>query len=243
MVLRILTAVLSFAMHGAVVAMLLFNTSNSEANVNAALEEGSGDDQLVIENGIAIESFSKGADDVTMEAVEAPPPVLETVKAEEVKPVEDVQHVVGSEQGPEQQKIAMEPPPEEIKPEEPKPEEKVAVQQPPAVAVDEKRASGEKQDGGKVTALNAYRGKLFNHIAVKKVNPRTTVTGTAKVKFSFDPATGQLLSHEIVESSGSDALDKAALASVERAAPFPPVPVAIAQGAFEVTVPFKFSVR
>ena len=132
--------------------------------------------------------------------------------------------MVGSEAGPEQEKIAMEPPPEEIKPEEPKPEEKVAVQQPPVVAVDEKRASGERQEGGKVTALNAYRGKLFNHLAVKKVNPRTSVTGIAKVRFSFDPATGQLLNHEIVQSSGSPALDKAALASVERAAPFPRSP-------------------
>ena len=87
MLLRILTAVFSFALHGAIAAAVLINSSSSEANVNTALEEGIGEDQLVIESGVAIESFSKGADDVTMEAVEAPPPVLETVKAEEVKPV------------------------------------------------------------------------------------------------------------------------------------------------------------
>ncbi len=78
MLLRVLTGLVSFAVHGALAAFVLVNASSSEANVDAALEAGSGDDQLVIENGIAIEGVSKGVDDVTMEAVEAPPPVLET---------------------------------------------------------------------------------------------------------------------------------------------------------------------
>lgn len=241
MMLRVLTILISFAAHGALAAFFMLPAMLS-TETEAALEAGFGEDTLVVEQGIAIEGFSKGVDEVSVEAVEAPPPVLQPVQpVEEVKPLEDVQHVVGSELGPEQDSVVREEPPEEV--EEVKTQEVAAVEMPPDIAVDEKQAAGKKQDGGDVTALNLYRGKLFSHLTVKKVNPRSRQSGTAKVRFSFDPATGQLISHEIVESSGSPILDKAALASVERAAPFPPVPVNLAEGAFEVTVPFKFSVR
>ncbi|MFA5950188.1 MAG: TonB family protein [Hyphomicrobium sp.] len=239
--LRILTALVSLALHGGAVAFLLSSALLADPN-ESALENGSGEDKLVVEQGIALEGLSKGTEEVTVEAVEAAPPVVQPVQpVEEVKPLEDVQHVVGSDAGPEQEKIVREPEPEEIK--EAKPQQVAAVEQPTEIAVEEQQAAGKKQEGGDVTVLNAYRGALFSHLSVKKLNPRSRESGTAKVRFSFDPASGQLISHEIVESSGSATLDKAALASVERAAPFPPVPVNIAQGVFEVTVPFKFSVR
>ncbi len=91
----------------------------------ASLDIGTGDDTFVIEQGIAIEGISASGDAAEyQELVEAPPPVLQTVPAvEEVKPVEeDVQHVIGSDTGPEQEKIAREPEPEEVK-EPPKPEQ------------------------------------------------------------------------------------------------------------------------
>lgn len=243
MTLRVLTILLSLSLHCGLAAMFIAPNADSDPT-DVALEAGTAEDALVIEQGIEIEGLSKGNDTVTAEAVEAVQPQLQPVPVEEVKPVEDVQHVITSDAGPEQTQIASEPPPDDIKPvEEKKPEQVATAVVPPQVAVEERQAASQRMQGGDATALNAYRGALFTHISKKKVNPRSQVRGTATVRFSFDPATGALLTHEIVTSSGSAALDKAALDSVERAAPFPPVPINIAQGAYEVTVPFKFSVR
>jgi protein TonB len=53
---------------------------------------------------------------------------------------------------------------------------------------------------------------------------------------------GELVRREIVKSSGQPVLDDAALASVEKAAPFPAMPDELSED-IEITVPFRFSVR
>jgi len=236
MPLRLVTWLASFALHGLAVAMIM------AAPGGASLEEGSGSDTFVVEQGIAIEGISKLGDaEMAVQAVEAPPPVLQSSPpVEEVKPLEeDVQHVIGSEEGPEQEKVVKEPVPEKV--EEPKPKQIAAVEQ-TEIAVEERKASGVKQSGGDVTALSAYRGKLFSHISGKKVNPRSRVQGTVVVRFTVGPQ-GELISREVTESSGSKVLDDAAMASIDRAAPFPPMPVEANAGPLVVSVPFKFTVR
>jgi len=240
--LQFLAILLSLVLHGGAAAFLLSSGFLSDPREHA-VEKGSGDDMFVVEQGITLEGFSRGTDETTVEAVEAAPPVLQPVQpVEEVKPLEDVQHVVGSDAGPEQEKIVREPEPEEIK--EAKPQQVAALEQPTQVAVEEQQAAGKKQSGGDDTALDAYHGLLSRRVADKALKLRSKESGTAQVSFNIDPVSGQLKSHEIVVSSGSATLDKAALASVERAAPFPPVPVDLAQrvsGTFKI--PIKFSVR
>jgi protein TonB len=236
MTLRAVTWLVSFALHGAVAGFFLISPGG------ASLDEGSGEDTFVVEQGIAIEGFAKLGDaEVSVEAVEAPPPVLQSAPpVEEVKPIEeDVQHVIGSETGPEQEKIVREPEPEKV--EEPKPEQIAAVEQ-TEVAVDEQKAAGAKQSGGSVTAISAYRGKLFSHIIKKKVNPRSREVGTVVVRFTVGPQ-GELISREVARSSGSKLLDDAAVASIDRAAPFPAMPNEASDGPLVVSIPFKFSVR
>jgi protein TonB len=238
MTLRALTYLISLLLHGGVVAFFLATPGG------ASLDSGAGEDTFVIEQGIAIEGLSRvGEAEVSIEAVEAPPQVLQsTPPVEEVKPIEeDVQHVVGSDAGPEQEKIVREPEPEEIKKEEPKPEQVATVQQ-TEVAVDEQKASGKKQEGGDATAMSAYRGKLFSHISSKKLNPRSRNAGVAVVRFTVAPG-GELVSREIATSSGSKILDDAAIASIERAAPFPPMPSDVKNEPMVVSVPFRFTVR
>jgi TonB family protein len=53
----------------------------------------------------------------------------------------------------------------------------------------------------------------------------------------------EILSRAILQSSGSKLLDDAALASLERAAPFPPLPHSVASGPLELQVPFRFITR
>lgn len=209
-----------------------------------SLDEGSGEDTFVVEQGIALEGIARlGEAEVSIDAVEAPPPVLQsTPPVEEVKPLdEDVQHVIGSETGPEQEQVVREEPEEvqEVKPEE----KQVAVVEQTEIPVEEMRASGARQIGGSATAISAYKGKLFSHISKRKVNPRSRLSGTVVVRFTVGPE-GELISHEIATSSGSQLLDNAAVASIERSAPFPAMPQeARTEGPLVVSVPFKFSVR
>ena len=155
-------------------------------------------------------------------------------------PAKDTFHVIGSEGGPEQQDVVREPEPEEVK--EAQPEEQVAMVEQTEIAIDEQRAAGAKQEGGSATAVSAYRGKLYSHITRKKVNPRSRQVGTVVVRFTVGQQ-GELLSSEIAKSSGSQSLDDAAMESVSRAAPFPPMPTEASRGPMVVSVPFKFSVR
>ncbi len=226
MSLRAITWLVSFALHGAVAGFFLITPGG------AALEEGIGEETFIVEQGVESQR---------VEAVEAPPPVpLAAKPVEEIKPIEeDVQHVVGSERGPEQEKVTREEKPEEVQ--EIKPEEFAAVQS-NELAVEEQKETGEKKSGGDTTIMSAYRGKLFAHISKKKVNPRSKIAGTVVVRFTVGRQ-GELISSEVATSSGSKILDEAAVASIERAAPFPAMPNEAADGTMIVSVPFKFSVR
>jgi protein TonB len=90
--------------------------------------------------------------------------------------------------------------------------------------------------------MSAYRGKLFTHISSKKLNPRSRDAGVAVVRFTVGPG-GELVSREIATSSGSKILDDAAIASIDRAAPFPPMPSDVKNEPMVVSVPFRFTVR
>lgn len=229
MSLRAVTWLASLAMHVGVAAFFLISPGG------AALEEGTGEDTFIVEQGVTSER---------VEAVEAPPPVPVAPKpVEEVKPIEEeeAQHVIGSESGPTQDNVILEEKPEVI--EEVKPEEQqIAAIEPTEIAVEEQKETGERKTGGSVTAMSAYRGRLFAHISKKKVNPRSKIAGTVVVRFTVGPQ-GELISREIATSSGSKILDDAAVASIERSAPFPAMPDDASDGPLVVSVPFKFSVR
>jgi protein TonB len=227
MSLRTVTWLVSFALHGAIAGIFLITPGG------AALEEGIGDDIFIVEQGVESER---------VEAVDAPPPVIAAKPVEEIKPIEeeDLQHVVGSEAGPEQEKVTREEEIEEVR--EVEPEKQVAAVEQNELAIEEKKETGEKKSGGDVTAMSAYRGRLFSHITKKKVNPRSKLAGTVVVRFTVGPQ-GELISREVTSSSGSKVLDDAAMASIDRAAPFPAMPSEAPDGPLVVSVPFKFSVR
>lgn len=66
--------------------------------------------------------------------------------------------------------------------------------------------------------------------------------GTAYVRFRMDRQ-GRLLESSLARSSGSAQLDKAALATIKRAAPFPKPPQHVGGATIEITVPVEFFVR
>ena len=88
-----------------------------------------------------------------------------------------------------------------------------------------------------------WRRQVFNQLASKKGYPPGghDQSGTAKVKFVIDRQ-GRLLSRELLESSGSELLDAAALRMIERAEPFPKPPAVVETDKFTFVVPLKFQV-
>lgn len=254
--LRIITWLVSLGVHGAFIAVMFWPTAGG-----AALEQGAGDDIMVVEQGIALQGVAKlGEDVISVEAVEAPPVMtaaaqpleqVEAVEEQKELPVEDVPEVepvedtvIASESGPENELVEpmkeelIEPEPE-VK-EQPLPQQVATVQQETVIAMRE--SSGEEKKGGDTTAHRAYLGKLRIHLERSKVNPRTNLMGTAVVRLTVK-SDGELLAHRIVKSSGSKLLDNAALASIEKASPFPAIPDEVGRETIEVSVPFKFSVR
>jgi protein TonB len=256
MAVTVLAWLISLGIHVAFALFMLMPASGT------AYEEGVGEDVMVVEQGIVLEGFAKlGEDIVTVDPVDVPPsqaalaqPLIEEQQPEEVKPIEE-QQVIASEAGPEQVNVKE---PEEVEEreleeveeviEEPEPE---VVEQPlpPQVAAIEQQSvaarlesSGDEQTGGGTTDHTAYLGKLRNHLEQHKINPRTQFVGTAVVEFTVG-ANGEITSRRISKSSGSKALDEAAMASIERATPFPPIPTDLNRSELVVSVPFKFTVR
>ena len=238
MPLRPLTWLVSLALHGAAASYLLVSASG------AALEEGTGEDRFVVEQGLALDSAAKpGEAMVTTPAVDTEPaqlsearPAFEEVRAVELK--EETQ-IISSNAGPEQEAIR-EAEPEPV--EQPVPPQVAAIEQPENIQVEEQRSASEAKKGGSATEKSTYMGQISRHLDGKKVRPKSRQSGTVIVRFTID-ARGQVLSSEIAKSSGSKVLDAAALASIAKASPFPPMPEGWSGEPFVITVPFMYRVN
>jgi protein TonB len=232
-ILRPLTWLLSLGLHAGVVLALVGVTGGS------ALDAGSGGDLFVVEQGIALEGVAKfGEAEEMIETVDIPP-----VQATEPRVVEEIEPeltdvVTSTESTHEEQVVAEEPKPVE----EEKPVAAPIEQQAPQVATLIEKSSGAEQQGGDTTLRMAYLGALRKTLERSKVNPRSRLAGTVMIRFTVGP-TGQVLSREVQKSSGSKLLDEAAMAALDRASPFPPMPEELAHGPIEVQVPFKFITR
>ena len=232
--LRFIAIVFSLGLHAALFLPLM------SFGGGAALEAGTGDDQVVVEQGIAIEGLAKfGEAEEMIETVDIPP-----IQAAEVpQPVEEIKpeltDVVTSTEGKHDEHVMSEEP----KPvEEDRPQEVAVAEQAPQVATLIEKSSGAAQEGGDTTQRRAYLGQVRKTLERSKVNPRSTISGTVLIKFTVGPK-GELLSRTVQQSSGSKILDEAAMAALDRAAPFPPLPQEIASGPLEVQVPFRFVTR
>jgi len=231
--LRPTTWLLSFALHaGLLVAMVGIGAGG------AALDQGSGDDMFVVEQGIALEGVAKfGEAEEMIETVDIPP-VLAT-EPEPIKEIEpELTDVVTSSESEHEAEVL----PDEIKPIEEKPVAEPLEEQAPQVATLVEQSSGAAQEGGDTTLVLAYRGSVRKALERSKVYPRSRRSGTVLVKFTVGPS-GNLLSRVVAKSSGNKLLDEAAMDAVERAAPFPPMPLEIAGEPMEMKVPYHFSTR
>jgi periplasmic protein TonB len=233
--LRPLTWLASLALHAGLLLAIVGVSAGG-----AAFDTGSSGDMFVVEQGIALQGVAKfGEAEERIETVDIPPvrPVEQPKEVKEVEP--DLNNVVTSTEAQHEEQVVKEDP----KPIEDKPVQPVPVQeQAPQVATLLEQSSGQAQQGGDTTQRRAYLGTLSKSIERAKVNPRSRQAGTVMVRFTVGPD-GNLISRAIEKSSGSKVLDEAAVAALDRAAPFPPMPQTVAQGPIDVSVPFEFVTR
>lgn len=213
---------------------------------SAGLDSGKGEDQFNIEQGVALEGFGFGDAPETVQAVEQPP--LEKVEA--TPPVPEVK---SEEQPPEaittaslDQKEEVRPrdpePPKEVPPEPPKPETVQQEAVPEQVALATEQSSSKKQVAASPEASAKYRGEIYKRIVKNARAPSSRATGTVVLRFTVDPS-GQLMDREIATSSGSKVLDTAALAALDRSAPYPAFAADVNAGPYTLTIPFNFTTR
>lgn len=255
-VLRSTSIVASVLLHSALALAFVDLNSNGYA-----LQAGTGDDQFRIEQGLAIEGVARFGDaPETIEArdaetVEASQAVtaMQEIKAVEAPseppPPEDVpttteppelKDVVTSPLGSPQEIVtAMQVPPPEV---QPQPEQQQSEYQPEQVAVIEQEAASKSQTGGDTTLYNAHLGSIRAHMERFKLRPRKVANGEVIVRVSID-RDGAVVSREVQSSSGSEELDRLALAAVDKAVPFPKMPVTLNQERVDVAIPFHFMTR
>nr|WP_321462143.1 energy transducer TonB [uncultured Cohaesibacter sp.] len=118
-----------------------------------------------------------------------------------------------------------------------------------SVANSKGKAGATGGNGGKSasngTALTSnYMGKVRSRVARKKRYPnaarRRGETGTAVIRFVV-AQNGSMSGLGLVRSSGSKALDEAALSMAQRAAPFPKIPQETGKARITFTLPISFT--
>jgi protein TonB len=229
--LRLSTWMVSLLLHGIVALALLVHQVSS----GTSLETGSGYDILKTEQGVRIEAmFIPGNDRENSAAVEEIP--ANQPPAEEAKPVkpEEIEAIASAASETVEAKATEVT---EEKPPAPQPVE--ARVQPQQVAEFKQQNLSASQAGGDATQFHRYQGILFKAFQRKKVDPQTRRRGTVMIRFTLD-VSGQVLSREIAASSGSQALDEAAVSSFDRAAPLPPIPATVSREPMTLVVPFEY---
>jgi len=115
-------------------------------------------------------------------------------------------------------------------------------QQAPRVAAHAEQAGDPNQSGGNASLRMAYLSEVQKALERSKVSSDAWLSGTVLIGFTISPS-GQVLTREVKKSSGSKVLDDAAIAALDRAAPFPPMPSGLAKGPLKLQVPVEFVTR
>jgi periplasmic protein TonB len=166
--------------------------------------------------------------------------------------------------GPEQQMV--QPPPEPQREQKPEEEEKPKVEPPPPTPESEVTLPQEakpepptpvpqptpptptappRQRTASAADVRNWNISIVKQIERHKSYPPSALsrreTGVAQVAFAID-RNGRLVDSRIIRSSGHPALDQEAIATLQRAQPFPHPPDDQPGEKFEFTVPVKFNV-
>jgi periplasmic protein TonB len=221
-----------------IAALGLFVFSAAHEPDLSALQSGSGDDDLTIVATVTMQSEeSLGLDAASVQRQEASlggqaaPQVQEEVKKEEEK-VE-----LPPEESPEPVPLV-----EEKKPEKKIVEPKPSTPAPASEAQEEQRAATRAFEARRNEVLSLYNSRVYQALMKNALRPKTMEKGRVVLELTLAPS-GELLGHHVVQSSGSETLDRTAMTSLERAAPFPPAPPEVSKEPHTLRVPFEYAVK
>ena len=131
---------------------------------------------------------------------------------------------------------------EEKKPEKKIVEPKPSTPAPASEAQEDQRAATRAFEARRNEVLSLYNSRVYQALMKNALRPKTMEKGRVVLELTLAPS-GELLDHHVVVSSGSPALDKTAMTSLERAAPFPPVPPEVSKEPHTLRVPFEYAVK
>ncbi len=227
-------AIAALGVHAACAALFIAG-ARTEPNL-AALQSGEGRDELTIVATITMQSEeSLGLDAASTPRREesAGGQAIPQAKEAAVKEPEKIELQPSKQERP--------APVEEKKP------EKIAKIQPsnPAPsseAEDEQRAANRAFEARRSHAISLYNSAIYQALMRNARRPKTMEKGRVVLELTLSPS-GELIRHRIVQSSGSAALDKTAMTSLEQAAPFPPVPPEAGREPHTLRVPFEYAIK
>ncbi len=220
-----------------VAALGLFVVSAQEPNLSA-LQSANGDDDLTIVATVTMQSEeSLGLDAVSVQRQEASLGGQATPQRQEEVKKEEEKVELPPEKAPEPTPVV----------EEKEPEKKIVEPKPanPAHASEEQeeqRAATRAFEARRDEALSVYNSGVYRALMKNALRPKTAQKGRVVLELTLAPS-GELLEHHVVESSGSPALDKTAMTSLERAAPFPPAPAELSKQSHTLRVPFEYAMK
>lgn len=201
----------------------------------SALQSGSGDDDLTIVATITMQSEdSLGLDAASVRRQDASLGGQAAPEVQEVKKKEEKMELPPEE--------APEPAPVEKQPEKKIVEPKPAAPAPASEAQEDQRAATRAFEARRNEVLSLYNSRLYQALMKNALRPKTMQKGRVVLELTLAPS-GELLDHHVVVSSGSPALDKTAMRSLERAAPFPPIPPEVSKEPHTLRVPFEYAVK
>ena len=193
---RVIAAAFAVLLHGSAYAAVNYKWA-PRLDAFEGFEKGTGNDLIVVEQGIALEGFAKNGD--AMEAIETPEvkpveQVVATPVVQEIKPDELRDAVTAKDSKFEDNIVKAEEPPPVVTPTPAKPEAVEAIEQPAQVAMLTEKSSSEQKTGSiDTTQFKLYLGKLSEVVQKAAINPRSRLTGTVWVKFKVGPD-GELIS-------------------------------------------------
>jgi periplasmic protein TonB len=117
-----------------------------------------------------------------------------------------------------------------------------ALPQPAAEARQEREQASHALEARRQQLSSLYQRDIFTALRHNRVDPRSGRTGRVVV-LAVIASSGKLSSRTVAESSGSDVLDRAALATFDKSAPFPAIPHELGSDQITLRVPFEYSTR
>lgn len=234
---RFIGLTLALCLHCGVLYALVARPASS------AFDDGSGSDNFTVVAEVNLESgdfFTERAQEASVDSspAQAAPPPAPDKKEPKIEPPEKT----GTEAPLPQQTANSNPKPAETPRQEPPPEQQQTRTQIASVAA---KAQDEQQAAAALAARrdelrSQYSAELYS--ALERHKTHIAKAGDVLLQFTVAPS-GRLLDRAVIQSSGIPKVDRAAIAALERSAPFQPIPAELSSVPLSVTILVQFRTR